>query len=102
MNSPDSSDREIPYTDVQVEIEPEDSPRIDTGVTFGRAIENLRERYFALPVPARVAVAVVGAFITLSAVTAILRLVSAVLSVAIMGVILFLLYRFAVKPNAPR
>lgn len=97
MNFPESPDRDNPYTEVEVEIEPDDSPRLDTSRPFPLFLTKLKAWYETLPVPARVAVAVVGAFLALSTLTAILRLVSAVLSVLILGAIFLLIYRYAIR-----
>ncbi len=100
--NPESTDRENNYTEVQIEVEPIDSSPTDTGSSFSLALTKLKVWYGSLPVPARVAVALVGIFFTFSALTAILKLVSAVLSVLVTGVIFVLLYRFASKPNPSR
>jgi multidrug efflux pump subunit AcrB len=102
MNSPQSPDRDNTYPEIEIEVEPNDSPRLDPEVSFSRAIAKVKDWYTALPVPARVAVAVIGVFATFSLLTAVLRLVTAVVSLVIMGAVLVLLYRFAIKPNAPK
>ncbi|MEG3435801.1 hypothetical protein V0288_01595 [Pannus brasiliensis CCIBt3594] len=99
MNFPESPDRDNPYTAVEVEIEPNDAPPPDPSERFAPLLTKLKAWYSELPVPARVAVAVVGAFLALSTLTAILRLVSAVLSVLILGAIFLLIYRYALKPG---
>jgi hypothetical protein len=99
MKSPESFDPENSDTEVEVELEPNPIPRLTASERFSHAVTQLKAWYTALPVPAKVAVAVVGAILTLSAVTTILRLVSAVLSVLVLGAILFLLYRYVIKPN---
>jgi hypothetical protein len=102
MYSPESNDRHKFDQEIEIEVEPNDSPRLDPEVSFSRAIAKVKNWYTALPVPARVAVAVIGVFVTFSLLTAILRLVTAVVSLVIMGAVLVLLYRFAIKPNSPQ
>lgn len=96
MNFPESPDRDNPYTAVEVEIESNNPPPADPSERFALLLTKLKARYGELPVPARVAVAVVGVFLALSTLTAILRLVSAVLSVLILGAIFLLIYRYVI------
>jgi hypothetical protein len=87
-------------TEVEVEIDANDSPNVDTTVSFSATVTKIKTWYNGLAAPAQVVVAVVGVFVALSVLTAILRLVSAVFSVLILGAIVYFIYRFILKAKA--
>jgi hypothetical protein len=86
-------------TEVEVEIEANDSPTVDTKMSFSQTLARIQTWYGNLSTPAQVVVAVVGVFVTLSILTAILRLLSAVLSTLILAAIVYLIYRYILKPK---
>lgn len=87
-------------TEVEVEIEANDSPNVDTTVSFSATVTKVKAWYNSLAAPAQVVVAVAGAFVALSILTAILRLVSTVFSVLILGAIVYFIYRFIFTSKA--
>jgi len=83
MQSPEPFDTK--YTPEEVEVE--------------ATLEKVKTWYGSLSTPAQVVVAVAGVFVALSILTAILRLVSAVLSALILAAIVYLIYRYILKPK---
>jgi hypothetical protein len=99
MSSPEPFESNYSFEEVEVEIEADDSPPVETKVSFSRSLEKVKTWYSNLSTSAQVVVAVGGVFVTLSVLTAILRLVSAVLSVLILAAIVYFIYRFILKPK---
>lgn len=99
MQSPEPFDPKYSPEEVEVEIETNDFPPVDTPVSFSDTLEKVKTWYGSLSTPAQVIVAVVAVFVTLSILTAILRLVSAVLSTLILAAIVYLIYRYILKPK---
>jgi len=99
MQSPEPFDSQYSPEEVEVEIEANDSPNVDTTVSFSATVTKVKTWYNGLAAPAQVVVAVVDVFVALSVLTAILRLVSAVFSVLILGAIVYLIYRYILKPR---
>ncbi len=69
-------------------------------------IESIRNRvvnwFDILPKPAKVAVVAIAAIVGVSLFLSILRLVASLISLAILGVILYLVYKFFVTPQSPK
>jgi hypothetical protein len=99
MQSPEPFDSKYSSEEVEVEIETNDSPTVDTSVSFSGTLEKVKTWYSGLSTPAQVVVAVGAIFVSLSVLTAILRLVSAVLSALILAAIAYLIYRYILKPK---
>jgi len=104
MQSPEPFDtkytpEEVEVEIVEVEIETDDFPPVATPVSFAATLEKVKTWYGSLSTPAQVVVAVAGVFVALSILTAILRLVSAVLSALILAAIVYLIYRYILKPK---
>jgi hypothetical protein len=99
MQSPEPSDSKYSFEEVEVEIETNDSPNVDSTVSFSGTLEKVKTWYSGLSTPAQVVVAVGAIFVSLSVLTAILRLVSAVLSALILAAIAYLIYRYILKPK---
>jgi hypothetical protein len=99
MQSPEPSDSKYSFEEVEVEIETNDSPNVDSTVSFSGTLEKVKTWYSGLSTPAQVVVAVGAIFVSLSVLTAILRLVSAVLSALILAAIVYLIYRYILKPK---
>ncbi|TRV48518.1 MAG: hypothetical protein EWV53_14145 [Microcystis panniformis Mp_MB_F_20051200_S9] len=99
MQSPEPFDNKYTPEEVEVEIETDDFPPVDTRVSFATTLAKVKTWYGSLSTPAQVVVAVAGVFMTFSILTAILRLVSAVLSALILAAIFYLIYRYILKPK---
>jgi hypothetical protein len=97
MNSPESPDLES--CTVKVEIEPNDLPPPGASERFSRLLKKFGAWFGELPLPARVLLGIGGFFLALSTLTAILRLVSLVLSASILGLISIAIYRLAIAPG---
>ncbi|MBD2127749.1 hypothetical protein H6F97_15400 [Microcoleus sp. FACHB-1] len=69
-------------------------------------IESIRNRvvnwFDILPKPAKVAVVAIAAIVGVSLFLSVLRLVASLISLAILGVILYLVYKFFVTPQSPK
>jgi hypothetical protein len=69
-------------------------------------IESIRNRvvnwFDILPKPAKVAVVAIAAMVGVSLFLSVLRLVASLISLAILGVILYLVYKFFVTPQSPK
>ena len=99
MQSPEPFDTKYTPEEVEVEIETDDFSPVDARVSFAATVEKVKTWYGSLSTPAQVVVAVAGVFVTFSILTAILRLVSAVLSALILAAIFYLIYRYILKPK---
>lgn len=77
----------------------EESPYIPT-----QKLENVFTRlqvwYQTLPTPAKVAVAIGGVFLVLSLLNTVLKLVTSLISLAILAVILYGVYRLVMTPKS--
>jgi hypothetical protein len=104
MSPQDHQDWERRLQELEIEVEANPSPSPDTPTPVSQTLENtlrqLGEWFKGLPAVGRVAVAVVGAIALFSLLNSVLRLVASVLSIAILGVILYLLYKFVMTPRS--
>ena len=61
---------------------------------------SLQERWNSLPTLGKVAIAAIALFVSFSLLSTVLRLVTSLLSVAVLGVVLYLLYKFFIAPRS--
>ncbi|MGB5963614.1 MAG: hypothetical protein WBG73_23460 [Coleofasciculaceae cyanobacterium] len=73
-----------------------DSPQLSS--TFNQVANWFK----SLPSVAKVAVAIVAALMGISLLSSIMKLVAAVISLAILGVILYLGYKYLILPQSPK
>ena len=82
-----------PDTDFATEVHP-------LSEKFSQALQAFRQWYERLPGAAKIAVAIGIIFFSLSLLTKVLHLVASIISVTILGIILYGLYRFFLKSNS--
>ncbi|MGB3695345.1 MAG: hypothetical protein WA865_22370 [Spirulinaceae cyanobacterium] len=112
MNSPERPDLEQRFKELEREVNQTSStsgnkstevesslPRHDE-FSLEQTFERLQTWFQGLPTIAKVAVAVVAAMIGFSLLNTVLKVVTSLLSLAIMGVVLYLLYKFFLAPRS--
>jgi hypothetical protein len=88
---------------VEVEVNPDLNFAANTlplSEKVSQALQTFQRWYEKLPAPAKIAVAIGVIFFSLSLLTRVLHLVASIISVTILGIILYGLYRFFLKPNS--
>jgi hypothetical protein len=102
MTNFNPQDRE-PTRKVEVEVNPDLNFATDTlplSEKVSQALQTFQRWYEKLPGAAKIAVAIGMIFFSLSLLTKVLHLVASIISVAILGIVLYGLYRFFLKPNS--
>lgn len=102
MTNFNPQDRE-PTPKVEVEVNPDFNFATDTlplSEKVSQALQTFQRWYEKLPGAAKIAVAIGMIFFSLSLLTKVLHLVASIISVAILGIVLYGLYRFFLKPNS--
>ena len=103
MTNANPQDREIPTPKVEVEVNPDIDFATEVqplSEKFSQALQTFRQWYEKLPGAAKIAVAIGVIFFSFSLLTKVLHLVASIISVTILGIILYGLYRFFLKPNS--
>ena len=72
---------------------------LETRIHQPSSQSSLRDWLDRLPYPGKVALGVVSAIVIFSLLKTFLQMVSALLSIAILGVVLYLLYKFLLAPQ---
>jgi hypothetical protein len=114
MNPQENRDYERRLQELEAELN-KDKPLSSVEIPFWQPleryinrsqIESIRNRvvnwFDILPKPAKVAVVVLAAIVGVSLFLSVLRLVVSLISLAILGVILYLVYKFFVTPQSPK
>ncbi|MGC1244703.1 MAG: hypothetical protein WA865_00670 [Spirulinaceae cyanobacterium] len=112
MNSPERPDLEQRFQELEREVnqtsstsnnnstEVESSVARNNEFSLEQTFERLQVWFQQLPPIAKVAVAVVAAMVGFSLLNTVLRVVTSLLSLIIMGVVLYLLYKFFLAPRS--
>jgi hypothetical protein len=58
--------------------------------------------YNSLPTPGKIAVVAIAALVSFSVLKSVFQLVTSLISLAILGVVLYLVYKFFVTPQSPK
>ena len=112
MNSPENPNLEQRFQELEREVNQTSSssgsssaevesplPRHDS-FSLEKTLERLQTWFQALPPVAKVAVAVVGTIAGFSLLNTVLKVVTSLLSIVVMGVVLYLLYKFFLAPGS--
>ena len=102
MTNFNPQDRE-PTRKVEVEVNPDLNFATDTlplSEKVSQWVQIFQQWYEKLPSAAKIAVAIGIVFFSLSLLTKVLHLVASIISVTILGIILYGLYRFFLKPSS--
>jgi hypothetical protein len=102
MTNFNSQDRE-PTRQVEVEINPDlnfATEALPLSEKVSQWLQVFKQWYEKLPGAAKIAVAIGIVFFSLSLLTKVLHLVASIISVTILGIVLYGLYRFFLKPNS--
>jgi hypothetical protein len=102
MTNFNPQDRE-PTRKVEVEINPDLNFATDAlplSEKVSQTLQTFQRWYEKLPGVAKIAVAIGVIFFSLSLLTKVLHLVASIISVTILGIVLYGLYRFFLKPNS--
>jgi hypothetical protein len=102
MTNFNPQDRE-PTSKVEVEINPDlnFAPEVlPLSEKVSQWIQIFQQWYEKLPGAAKIAVAIGVIFFSLSLLTKVLHLVASIISVTILGIVLYGLYRFFLKPSS--
>jgi hypothetical protein len=94
---PNPSDSETKTPQVEVDFDPA-SPTL--AEKFGQLQRQFQQWFATLPTPAKLGVAIALVFVALSVLTKVLHLVASLISVAIMAVVLYGLYRIFLRSDA--
>ena len=104
MNPQENKNWERRLQELEVEINQSSSPSPVTQNDKSQQTETLfapiRDWFNSLPTPGKVGVAIVAVVAAFSLLNSILRLVALLLSIAILGGLLYLLYKFLIAPNS--
>ncbi|MEC4984903.1 MAG: hypothetical protein SAJ37_04190 [Oscillatoria sp. PMC 1068.18] len=73
----------------------------ETSADFSDAIAKLQNWFASLPTAGKVAVVAIAAIVGFSLLRTVLQLVASLISLAILGVVLYLLYKFFIAPQSP-
>jgi hypothetical protein len=114
MNPQENRDYERRLQELEAELN-KDKPLSSVEIPFWQPlerymnrsqIESIRNRvvnwFNILPKPGKVAVVAIAAIVGVSLFLSLLRLVASLISLAILGVILYLVYKFFVTPPSPK
>ncbi len=97
MNEPNPQDWEQKLKDLEADMNREVEPSPVRPFNPHENAENLLTRgalwFKNLPTPTKVFVAVVGALVTLSVLNGIVKLVASLITVVILGIVLYILYK---------
>jgi hypothetical protein len=114
MNPQENRDYARRLQELETELERDQPlPSVDTqpGQPLQRNVNNsqttsvlhqVANRFNSLPSAGKVAVVIIAAIVGFSVLRSVLQLVAALISLAILGVILYLVYKFFVKPQYPK
>ena len=92
-------DQQRKLEELEAEINQSVSPPTDSPIEPSPQ-RTLQERWNSLPTFGKGAIAAVALFVGVSLLSTVLRLVTSLLSVAILGVVLYLLYKFFIAPRS--
>lgn len=99
MTSPNNQDWERRFQELEVEIDPEPEPQPSSSESLEKGINKLKIWYNDLPTPGKAAIAVAGVLVAFSILNSVLKLVTSLLSVAVLVVILYGAYKFLIAPS---
>lgn len=104
MTSPNEPNWEKRIQELEVEIEQDSkelstSSQTDTSQSIETGVSLLRQWFESLPTAAKVVVAVVGLMIGFSLLNTVLKLITSLISITILAVVLYLLYKFFLAPK---
>lgn len=114
MNPQENRDYDRRLQELETELERDQPlPSVDTqpGQPLQHNVNNsqpasvwnqIANRFNSLPTAGKVAVVIIAAIVGFSVLRSVLQLVAALISLAILGVILYLVYKFFVKPQYPK
>ncbi len=98
MTTPNSPETETKVPKVEVDFDPNSFSRFTE--KFAQIQRQFQGWYEALPTLAKVAVAIALVFIALSLLGKVLNLIASLISVTIMAVVLYGLYRIFLRPKS--
>ena len=111
MNPPENRDNERRLQELEMELEKERLPSVDTqtgqppSLSLNRALQltpvfqKVANWFNSLPSFGKVAVVIIAVLIGFSILRTVLQLVASLISLALIGVILYLVYKFFVTPQ---
>jgi len=97
---PNPSDSETKIPQVKVDFDPASVPTL--AEKFGQLQRQFQQWFATLTTPAKIAVAIILVFVTLSVLTKVLHLVASLIGVAIMALLLYGLYRLFLRPDSSK
>lgn len=99
MNTQNNQDWERRLQELEVEVNPEPEKQTSLPKQFEKTFNQLKQWYNQLSSPAQVAVAIVGIMLVFSVLNSVLKLVTSILSITILAVVLYGLYKFLIRPH---
>lgn len=99
MSTQNNQDWEQKLRELEVEINPESEKPADLTFSIEKIFNQLRQWYNNLSTPAQVVVALVGVVLVFSILNSVLKLVASLLSITILAVVLYGLYKFLMTPR---
>jgi hypothetical protein len=99
MTSPDNQDWERRFQELEVEIDPEPDPQESPSQSLEKSMNQIKNWYNSLPTPGKAGVAVGGVLVAFSLLNTVLKLVTSLVTVAILVVILYGVYKFFINPR---
>ena len=94
-----SENQQRKLEELEAEINQSASPPADSPIE-PLPQRSLQDRWNSLPTLGKGAIAAIALFVAFSLLTTVLRLVTSLLSVAVLGVVLYLLYKFLIAPRS--
>jgi hypothetical protein len=105
MNSQPNSDWERQPQEVKVEIDPEPAPTSVNSTNASEELENAVKRikiwFNSLPPAGRLIVTLIAVTLAFSLLSTVLKIVMALLSTAVLVVVLYLVYKYAIASRSP-
>ncbi|ACK72369.1 conserved hypothetical protein [Gloeothece citriformis PCC 7424] len=99
MTTPNNEDWERRLKELEVEVNPDPEQPNDLSKPFEKTLYQLKQWYGNLSTPAQVAVAIVGIVLVFSVLNSVLKLVASLLTITILAVVLYGLYKFLITPR---
>ncbi|WP_013324745.1 hypothetical protein [Gloeothece verrucosa] len=99
MNNQNNQDWERRFQELEAEINSEPEQPTNLPKQFEKTFTQLKQWFNKLSTPAQVVVGIVGVVLVFSVVNSVLKLVASLLSITILAVVLYGLYKFFMTPR---
>jgi hypothetical protein len=99
MTVPNSQDTDYSIPKVEVDIDPDPSELPSLPEKFNQMLQQFQQWYQGLAAPAKIGVAIALFFVAVSLLLKVLHLISSLITVTILAIVLYGLYRTFLKPN---